>query len=204
MGGRVAIEVALRAPERVGGLALLCPAVAFLRRGWQPLVKLLRPEFGLLPHRIRRSLVAEQLWSMFADPDTLDPSVADVVVDEFQRIYGSAGARLAFLAAARNIYLDRPYGADGFYPRLHGLERPALFVWGTHDPLIPAAFSRQIARALPAAEQVILDDCGHVPQIEQPAQTNSLIAGFLQRVDAGDAGRATRERRPPAAMRRAA
>ena len=45
---------------------------------------------------------------MFADPDTLDPSVADVVVDEFQRIYGSAGARLAFLSAARNIYLDEP------------------------------------------------------------------------------------------------
>jgi pimeloyl-ACP methyl ester carboxylesterase len=103
MGGRVAIEVGLRAPERVLGLGLLCPAVAFMRRGWQPLVKLLRPEFGLLPHRIRRSLVADQLWSMFADPDTLDPSVADVVVDEFQRIYGSAGARLAFLAAARNL-----------------------------------------------------------------------------------------------------
>ena len=33
MGGRVAIEVGLREPERVGGLALLCPALAFVRRG---------------------------------------------------------------------------------------------------------------------------------------------------------------------------
>ena len=50
--------------------------------------------------------------------------MADVVVDEFQRIYASAGARLAFLASARNIYLDRPFGRGGFYPRLAELEAP--------------------------------------------------------------------------------
>ncbi|MEA2125047.1 MAG: hypothetical protein QOI80_1829, partial [Solirubrobacteraceae bacterium] len=38
MGGRVALEVGLRAPERVSGLALLCPAVAFVRRGYHPIV----------------------------------------------------------------------------------------------------------------------------------------------------------------------
>src|SRR6476646_7607122 len=44
MGGRVAIEMGLRMPERVAGLALLCPAVAFVRRDWHPIVRLLRPE----------------------------------------------------------------------------------------------------------------------------------------------------------------
>src|SRR5947209_12572945 len=33
MGGRTAIEIGLIAPERVGALALLCPAVAWVRRG---------------------------------------------------------------------------------------------------------------------------------------------------------------------------
>ena len=51
---------------------------------------------------------------MFADRDLVDPSVADIVVDEFERIYRSAGARLAFLASARSIYLDAPFGRDGF------------------------------------------------------------------------------------------
>jgi pimeloyl-ACP methyl ester carboxylesterase len=204
MGGRVALEVALRAPERVRALGLLCPAVAFVRRDWHPVVRLLRPELGMLPHRIRRSMVADRLWNLFADPDTLDPSVADLVVDEFQRIYGSAGARLAFLAAARNLYLDRPFGADGFYPRLRGLERPALFIWGTHDPLIPAGFSRHVGRALAGAEQVILHDCGHVPQIEQPERTNALLAGFLQRADAAPAVRDARRAAARAPMRRAA
>src|SRR3954451_6275073 len=184
MGGRVAIEVGLQHPDRVRGLALLCPAVAFVRRGYHPIVRLARPEFGLLPHRFGRATVAKQFWSMFHDPDSVDPAVADVAVDEFQRIYSSAGARFAFLCSARNIYLDKPYGKDGFYPRLSELAPPALFVWGSHDPLIPPAFKRHVAEWLPSAEQIVLEGCGHVPQVERPEQTNGLLRRFLGRVDA--------------------
>jgi len=184
MGGRVAIEMGLRTPERVAGLALLCPAVAFVRRDWHPIVRLMRPELGLLPHSFGRARIARQFWSMFADPDQVDPSVADMVVDEFQRIYASAGARLAFLTCARNIYLDRPFGRGGFYPRLSELEAPTLFVWGTHDRLIPAGFKRHVAQWLPSAEQIVLEDCGHVPQVERPDQTIGLLGRFFTQVDA--------------------
>jgi len=184
LGGRVAIEVGLRSPERVGALGLLCPAVAFVRRGYHPIVRLLRPELGILPHRFARGTVANQFWGLFADRDQVDPSVADVVVEEFQRIYGSAGARLAFLSAARNVYLERPFGRDGFYTRLAELKPPALFVWGSHDKLIPSAFSRQVAEWLPGAEQIVLDACGHVPQVERPEQTNGLLERFFARADA--------------------
>src|SRR4051812_27454731 len=61
MGGRVALEVGLRRPDRVRALGLLCPAVAFVKRGWHPLVRVLRPEFGLLPHRYPRRTVASML-----------------------------------------------------------------------------------------------------------------------------------------------
>ena len=171
------------------GLGLLCPAVAFIKREFHPIVRLLRPEFGLLPHRFTRGMVAGQFWSMFCDADAVDPSVADVVVEEFQRIYGSAGARLAFLSAARNIYLDNPYGRGGFYPRLSELSAPSLFVWGTHDPLIPQAFRRHVERWLPRAEQVVLENCGHVPQVERPGECNALLQDFFARVDAADGGR---------------
>ena len=183
LGGRVALEVGLRAPGRVGGLVLLCPAVAFVKRRLHPVVRVLRPEFGMLPHRIARPLVARQLFSMFADADALDPSVAEIAVDEFQRTYSSAGARLAFLRAARAIYLDKPYGRGGFYPRLSTLQPPALFVWGTHDPLIPAAFSRHVRQWLPSAEQVTFSACGHVPQIERPEDTIALITAHLRAAD---------------------
>lgn len=184
MGGRVALELGLQAPERVAGLALLCPAVAFVKRGLHPLVRLLRPELGVLPHRFSRRMVAGQLFSMFGDRDAIDPSVAEVAVDEFRRIYASAGARIAFLSAARHLYLDRPFGAKGFYPRLAALEAPALFFWGTKDPLIPAGFSRHVAKWLPDAEQVVLDGCGHVPQIERPQEINAALVAFFGRVDA--------------------
>jgi pimeloyl-ACP methyl ester carboxylesterase len=184
MGGRVAIEVGLRAPERVAGLALLSPAVAFVKRDWHPIVRLLRPELGLLPHSFGRARVARQFWGMFADPDQVDPSVADVVVDEFQRIYASAGARLAFLTAARNIYLDRPFGRGGFYPRLGELDAPTLFVWGACDRIIPPGFKRHVAEWHPQAEQIVLERCGHVPQVERPEQTIGLLRRFFARVDA--------------------
>jgi pimeloyl-ACP methyl ester carboxylesterase len=184
MGGRVAIEMGLMAPQRIGGMVLLCPAVAFVRRAWHPLVRLLRPEFGLLPHGFSRETVERQLFAMFADPDALDPAVADVAVDEFQRIYGSAAARHAFLASARNIYLSRPFGDRGFYPALSGLQPPALFIWGTRDPLIPAGFSRHVREWLPSAEQIVLERCGHVPQIERPEQTSGIIRRFFERADA--------------------
>ena len=91
----------------------------------------------MLPHTFSRKTVASQFWAMFCDRDLIDPAVSDLMVDEFRRIYHSAGARYAFLSSARNIYLEKPFGRGGFYPRLAELEQPALFVWGSHDPPRP-------------------------------------------------------------------
>jgi pimeloyl-ACP methyl ester carboxylesterase len=179
MGGRVAIETALIAPERIGALGLLCPAVAWVKRGFHPIVRVLRPELGMLPHAFSRKTVAAQFWGMFCDRDLIDPAVADLMVDEFRRIYHTAGARYAFLSCARNIYLEKPFGRGGFYPRLAELEPPALFIWGSHDPLVPATFSRHVREWLPSAEQVTIDHCGHVPQVERPEETNELLMGFF-------------------------
>ncbi len=189
MGGRIALEMAMTNPERVNALGLLCPAVAWIRRGLHPLVRLLRPEFGLLPHGFSRGAVASQFAGMFYDRDMLDPEVGDLMVDEFRRIYHSAGARFAFLSSARNIYLEAPYGRHGFYPRLAEMTRPALFIWGDHDRLIPPAFGRHVREWLPGAEQVTLEHCGHVPQVEQAAQTNQLLLSFFARAEGAQADR---------------
>jgi pimeloyl-ACP methyl ester carboxylesterase len=183
MGGRVAIEVGLEWPDRVGGIALLSPAVAFVRRDWQWLVRFARPELGMLPHSLGRQRIEQTFWALFADRDLVDPSVADIVADEFERIYRSPGARLAFLSSARAIYLEAPFGKRGFYPRLSTLQPPALFVWASHDRLIPERFRHHVERWLPSAEQVVLEGCGHVPQVEVPERTNGLLERFFARVD---------------------
>jgi pimeloyl-ACP methyl ester carboxylesterase len=180
MGGRAAIELGLREPGRIASLSLLCPALAFRRRReLVPLVKLLRPELAAVPHPMRSAVVRAQLAGLFARPDRLDPATADVVTDEFCRAYRSRAVRVAFYAAARSIYLDAPWGAKGLWTRLAELEPPALFVWGEGDRLVPAAFARHVERALPAARQVVLAECGHVPQVELAAETNRLVRAHI-------------------------
>jgi pimeloyl-ACP methyl ester carboxylesterase len=194
MGGRIALELALTAPERVLSASLLSPALAFLRRReLVPLVKLIRPELAAIPHPLRAARVREQFWGLFARPEQLDPLVADLAAEEFCRIYRSRSARVALFAAARNIYLDPPHGERGLWTRLAGLSPPALFVWGKDDRLVPRAFSRHVAEALPQAHQVVLSDCGHVPQVELPEVTNALIRQHLEAAAGGlgEAGRAS-------------
>jgi pimeloyl-ACP methyl ester carboxylesterase len=180
MGGRAALEVALAAPERVHTLSLLAPALAFRRRReLVPLVRLIRPELAAIPHPLRAARVRAQFWSLFARPERLDPAAADIAADEFCRTYRSRSARIAFFAAARNIYLDPHDGKAGLWTRLAGLHPPALFIWGDQDRLIPAAFSRHVTEVLPGARHVVLAECGHVPQVELPERTNALIRTHL-------------------------
>jgi pimeloyl-ACP methyl ester carboxylesterase len=180
MGGRVAIELALEHPERVASLSLLCPALAFRRRReLVPLVRLLRPELAVIPHPLGATRVREYLWSLFARPERLDPTVADIAADEFCRTYRSRSGRVAFFAAARNIYLDAADGERGLWTRLRELAPPALFVWGDQDRLVPAGFARHVEEVLPQANQVILEECGHVPQVELPEATSALVRAHV-------------------------
>jgi pimeloyl-ACP methyl ester carboxylesterase len=193
MGGRVALELGLAAPERVRSLSLLAPAVAFRRRReLVPLVKLLRPELAAIPHPLRQALVRDHFWALFAHPERLDPSVAEIACDEFIRTYRTRQARIAFFAAARNIYLDAPFGDAGFWTRLSELAPPTLFVWGGKDFLVPAKFARHVAEALPAARQVTFEDCGHVPQVELPDRTNELLLEQMAGIARSEQGRLRR------------
>jgi pimeloyl-ACP methyl ester carboxylesterase len=175
MGGRVAIETGLVDRERVRGLVMLSPALAWLRdRRWAPVVRLLRPELGLLQMAPRP--VVERVVRRLVPGGNSGWSAAGV--DEFLRAYLTPRGRAAFYAAARNIYLDEPNGDDGFWNRLAGLSTDSLFVWGRHDTLVPIAFMKHVERALPSARHVELE-CGHVPQMERPRETHAAMLDFL-------------------------
>jgi pimeloyl-ACP methyl ester carboxylesterase len=181
MGGRIAIEAGLTEPKRVRGLVLLSPALAWLRdRRWAPLVRLLRPELGLVQVTPRPLVEGALRRILPVAPD----GWAAAGVDEFMRSYLTPRGRAAFYASARSIYLDEPHGDDGFWTRLAGLSPASLFVWGRDDTLVPIGFRRHVEAALPRARQIELD-CGHVPQLERPRETHAAIRAFLASVGAG-------------------
>jgi len=175
MGGRVAIEAGFTHPDRVDRLVLISPALAWLRdRRWAPLLRLVRPELGLL-QPTPRPIVEEVVRRLV--PGARDGWAA-AGVDEFLRAYLEPRGRAAFYAAARNIYLDEPAGEKGFWKRLATLEADSLFVWGRRDSLVPIAFRRHVQDALPGARHLELD-CGHVPQVERPGEVHRAVRRFL-------------------------
>ena len=62
MGGRVAIEVGLRAPGARRRARAAVPGGRVRKRGLHPIVRLLRPEFGLLPTASAAARVERQFW----------------------------------------------------------------------------------------------------------------------------------------------
>ena len=109
MGGRVAIEMGLQWPQRVRTIAALTPAVAFRRRReLVPFVRLLRPELAAIPHPLSEGAVRSRFWSLFAQPERLDPAVADIACEEFCRSYRSRSARIAFWRGGAQHLLGHP------------------------------------------------------------------------------------------------
>jgi pimeloyl-ACP methyl ester carboxylesterase len=171
MGGRIALELALTSPDRVGRLVLLSPAMAWLRpRRWAPVVRLLRPELTMLPMPAAERIVRRMVGG--------DDDWTAAGVDEFLRAFSTPRGRLAFHAVLRNIYLDAPHGDDGLWSRLAEMQHDALFVWGRRDTLVPIAFMKHVERTFPAAKHLELE-CGHVPQIERPFETHDAMRSFL-------------------------
>ena len=65
--------------------------------------------------------------------------------------------------------------ADG---RLASIAGPTLVVHGRQDP-IPLASSEAAARAM-GGRLAVIDDCGHVPYVEQPAALFAAVDAFLR------------------------
>ena len=175
MGGRIALEMGMTHPERVERLVLLAPSLAWLKeRPWKWLLQMPLPRLGYLQPTPR--------WAVEPIVRRIVPGASDgwtaAGVDEFLRAYCTPAGRFAFYECARNIYMDEPYGNDGFWTRMKKLEPEALFVWGRQDTLVPFEFMRHVERRLPGARHLELE-CGHVPQLEMPVATHGAMRDFL-------------------------
>lgn len=67
---------------------------------------------------------------------------------------------------------------------LHRIRLPAHVLWGANDKITPAANAELWKQRLPQASVTLIQDCGHLPQVEQSARAAEDIKQFIQEVSA--------------------
>jgi pimeloyl-ACP methyl ester carboxylesterase len=162
LGGRVAIEVALRAPEAVRGLVLVAPYLPWLRhQRFHQMAHHLDPSWG-------DRLPLENYWPLLERITHLLERVPALEHDWFARAcvrvayYSTCPAtRTAFLSASRELALDPPLGEDGLWPKLSSLAMPVSFLWAGRDRMIPSSHAAEVVKRLPQAAQLEVACSGH-------------------------------------------
>jgi pimeloyl-ACP methyl ester carboxylesterase len=173
MGGRVALEVLARAPERVTRLALLDTGYEKLAAGEAGE----RERAGR--YRIRDigrregMLALGREWSRgMVHPARLDDAE---LMDAIHQMIGRAP--LAQFEAQTEALLNRPDRTA----LLGQIRVPTLVLCGSEDGWSPVARHEQMARLIPDAQLVVVPDSGHMVTMERPAAVNRALADWLAR-----------------------
>ena len=62
---------------------------------------------------------------------------------------------------------------------LPGVRTPTLLVWGREDAITPIDSGEIYQRAIPRSRLVVMENCGHMPEMEKPAEFARLVENFL-------------------------
>ncbi len=66
--------------------------------------------------------------------------------------------------------------------QLMTVKQPVMFLWGSHDPFGTVETGRQIADFIPASEFHEIQNGGHLPWLDEPAECGRLISRFFSNV----------------------
>jgi pimeloyl-ACP methyl ester carboxylesterase len=168
MGGYVAQEIMRQAPHRVGRLALLDTSARAdsdeqhaRRHGLVELAgkghfKGVTPQ--LLPQLIARGRLT-------------DTALVDTIMAMAERVGHDAFLR------QQTAIMGRPDGRTD----LGRIACPTLVLCGRDDAVTPVALHEEMAAAIPGAELVVVEDCGHLSTIERPEAVNAALRRWLGR-----------------------
>jgi pimeloyl-ACP methyl ester carboxylesterase len=56
---------------------------------------------------------------------------------------------------------------------------PTMLLWGKQDPVVPLSAAEVYQRSIKGAKVVTIDNCGHYPGAEQPAEFLKQVRAFL-------------------------
>jgi len=158
LGGHLALELALREPERVSGLILTGSSGLFERsfaRG--------------VPHVPTTEFVREKMEEIFYDASLVTSAWVEAVRQTLTtRVY-----------ARRILQVARSAKRSNLESRLGQIGAPTLLVWGKDDRITPPDVAERFAALIPNAELVFIANCGHAPMLEQPSVFNAIVGDWL-------------------------
>jgi proline iminopeptidase len=190
-GGLLALEYALRHPERVSHLILMNTAPV-------------SEEDLMLLRRDRRQRAGADIENLMAraaearyqegDPEAVTeyyrihfrlalrkPEHLEQVIQRLKASFTREGILKARQIEERLAQETWFSGEYNLLPKLEGLNIPALVVHGEHD-LIPIECAAHIAQAIPGARLAILKDCGHFAFLESPDGVRKEINDFVNSI----------------------
>jgi 4,5:9,10-diseco-3-hydroxy-5,9,17-trioxoandrosta-1(10),2-diene-4-oate hydrolase len=173
MGGYVALELALAAPDRVGRLVLMGPGGLS--------VNTFGPDQSEGARRLGEFMLAPTREAMEAWLDTMvgRAFVDDALIDERMEGALAPGA----ITSAMSIFLSLAQHPDPspLWARLGGVTAPTLVFWGRDDRMMPLEGGLFGFRRLPDAELHVFSRCGHWAQVERKDDLERLTIEFLTR-----------------------
>lgn len=171
MGGRVAMEMARQAPDRIAGMALLNTGIHPMREG-EPAKR--QTMIDLAHAHGMDGLAAQWLPGMMAQGRTPDPALMAGLTAMVCRMTPDIHERQL------RALLSRPdAGASvGTYTG------PLLLIVGRQDVWSPISQHQDIAALCPQARLKIVDDAGHFAPVEQPQTVAALLAGWVKEITA--------------------
>jgi 3-oxoadipate enol-lactonase len=169
MGGLVAMELGLRAPDRVDGVVLAASTAA-------PVTPTEAAQRRKTADRLERDgmldLALEMAARLFGPAARQNPDIVEPVLSMMLHT-PPAGA-----AAALRGRAERP----DYRALLPGLRVPALVVAGDHDAYADEGVVAELVAALPDPDVVRLPGTGHLPNLEAPADFDEAVRRFASRL----------------------
>jgi pimeloyl-ACP methyl ester carboxylesterase len=162
MGGWLAAECALYAPDRISSMVLAAPAGL-----GSPSVDM----WAVRPPELAKLLFADPdhwLAALLSALDLSTPQAAEIVMPLLQAM--EASARIGW-----NPYMQDPKLAG----RLHRVRARTLVVRGGEDRFMPSEHVTRYASLIPGAQIQTIASCGHLPVLERPAELAALCRTFF-------------------------
>jgi pimeloyl-ACP methyl ester carboxylesterase len=165
-GGMLTAELASTFPALFKAVVLLDP------------IGLWRDEFPVVNWN---SVPAEQMPALlFADPESEAAREFLAMPTEPEAFVKALAARVWTLGCTGAFVWPIP--DRGLSKRLHRVKAPTKIIWGRDDKLVSSAYAAEFQQRIPGSEVSLIDDCGHIPQVEKREETYEIVTRFLGRV----------------------